>query len=377
MKTHNKFTLSFLITGMITVLSVIGSTAGSLAWYIYSRSVRVEFIGTSIAKSALLSVGIIDNAPYKIKQSTIEKYKLSREPYDGNSIVFTSSSDGLDYHVIQEYLTSSGYAVDMLFPLTTQDREISDDLTLYESPLHGETNIKRVDNIAKISHYVVLPLAFKMTDPSGGNKANVDVWMTSASVKASGEDIDKALRLFVENSQRKFLMNPSDKSTSAGSTKVGGLLDLNKDGLYDYDKTDENKEYYYGDMTDDSTITWANTEYGVPKESAQYDNVNDVSDETESTFYAKHAEEAHLANLTNVTPKVAKYETMGTVKPSYDGDNNYCEGDTGIRITTTNSTDKVGYVTFTIFIEGWDHAVVDKAANYSFTLSLAFETNRI
>ena len=372
MKKHNKVTLGFLITGTVTALGVIGSTAGTLAWYAYSSAVRVNFIGTSIAKSALLSVGIIDNAPYKIRQSAIEQYHLTRETYDGNSIVFTHSTDGLAYQIIQEYLTYSGYAVNLLFPLTTQKREINDNLTLYESPLQGETNIARNDNIASISHYVQLPLAFKMTDPSGGNMADVDVWLTNSSVVASGENIDKAVRVFVENSQRKFLMNPSDKSTTKGATKVGGLLDLDSDGCYDYDKSTLH-EYYYGEYS--GSISYSSTDKYDPD--GGLDNVNGVTDTSEpSTFYAKHDSEAYIADYSNCTPKEAKYETFGTVEPSLDQDGKYCEGATGLKMTTTNSPDNVGYVTLTIFIEGWDHSVVNKAANYQFNLSLVFETNR-
>lgn len=371
MKRQNKITFGFIVGGLITVLTVIGSTAGSLAWYVYSRSVRVGFVGTSVAKSALLNVGIVDDSHY-LTDEKVAKYELTREEFDGHSIVFTHATDGLDYHVIQDYLFRSPYAVDLLFPLTTQARSITEtgDLSLYESPLHGDTTINRP---AVTSHYVVLPLAFRMTDTNGDNISGIDIWLTSANVQASGEHIDESLRVFVKNSQRKFLMKPSDKGMTTGQTKVGGLLDLDGDGTYDYSLAN-NKEFYYGQYT--GTLTHASTKYGEPKETAPYDNVNGVTNLTESTFYSKHNEDAYCADLTQITPKVAEYESFGTIKPMVDSSGNYYEGATGKAITKTDSTDGIGYVSFTIFIEGWDHVVIDQAANYSFNLSLKFETNR-
>ena len=379
MKRRNKISIGFLLTGLLSFISVIGSTAGTLAWYVYSRSVRVEFVGTSVAKSALLTVGLIDDAPYKLSEQKIAEFKLVREEYDGHSIVFSRSTDGLDYHVIQEYLRHSEYAIDLLFPLTTQTRTRIDqnDLVLYESPLQGETDIARDTNLASTDHYVKLPFAFKMTDTDGHNKPNVDIWLTDTNVKASGEKIDQAVRVFIENSQRKFLMRPADRSLTNGATNVGGLLDLDGDGTYDYDVSTF-EELYYGEHTGGTTpVPHETTRYGIPQENAPYVNVNHVEDEVESTFYSKHNELSYVAKLDTITPAAAEYYTLGTVKPSVDPvTGKYIEGDTGFKICTTDSSDYVGYASFTIYIEGWDHSVIDRAAGYSFNLSLRFETSR-
>ena len=260
----------------------------------------------------------------------------------------------------------------MLFPISTQARAINETgtLNLYESPNYGETSLTTT---AKTSHYVRLPLAFRMADIDGSSIENQDIWLTDTTVQASGENIHQAVRLFVENSQRKFLMKPADKTMSTGSTKVGGLLDLDGDGTYDYNQTYLN-EYYYGQYT--GQVVNETSEYGIDKEHAPYVNVNGVEELVESTFYAKHYEHTYCVDLEQVTPKVAEYQTFGTVKPLVDANGAYYAGATGIAIANTNSDDGVGYATFTIFIEGWDHAVVDKAAGYSFNLGLRFEVNR-
>lgn len=353
-----------------TIFTVVGSTAGTLAWYVYSRTARVSFQGTSVAKSSLLSVGIVDDSHY-LSDEKVAYYNLTRETYDGHSIVFTHKVDGIDYHVIQDYLFNSPYAINILLPITTQARSLNaaEDLFLYESPIHGDTTI---DTPALSNHYVKLPLAFLMKDSNNDNIEDVDVWLTAADTQASGENIDQALRMYVETSQRKFLMKPADKGTSAGSTKVGGPLDLDGDGTYDYNLSTR-KEMYYGQCT--GTFNWPESEYGEPIETAPYDNVNGVTDLRESTFYSKHNQFAYVPNYSDIFPFRAEYQPFGKVKPSVDENGNFIEGDTGFKIATTDSSDGVGYVTFTIFIEGWDHVIVDRASNYSFNLSLEFKVN--
>lgn len=372
MKRHNKFTLGIFAGLAVSIISVIGSTAGSLAWYAYSRSTRVNFVGTSVAKSALLNVGIVDDNHF-LSDEKVAYYELSREEYDGHSIVFTHKVDGIDYHVIQDYLFRSSYAVNLLFPLTTQARALNDQgaLALFESPMHGDAVL---DTDAQTSHYVKLPLAFKMDNGDGNNIENKDIWLTSANSQASGENIDQALRIFVENSQRKFLMKPSDKGTSTGRTKVGGPLDLDGDGTYDYNLS-TNEELYYGQYS--GVKSYSSTKYGIPKDDADFDNVNGVTDLRESTFYAKHNEDAYILDYTKLSALYCEYQPFGKVMPSIDSNGEYIEGATGIKMCSTDSEDGVGYVTFTIYIEGWDHSVVDRAANYNFNLSLKFETNSI
>ena len=109
-----------------------------------------------------------------------------------------------------------------------------------------------------------------------------------------------------------------------------------------------------------------------------FTNINGVTDTSEkSTFYAKHAPGvSYLENLTSVAPKVAEYYCFGKVKPDVKENGEYYAGSHGLPICSTSSGSKIGYSTFTIYIEGWDHSVVDKAAGYQFNLGLKFEIDR-
>lgn len=369
MKTSRKVTLGLITLLSTTAVGIFATTAGTLAWYVYSRSSGFSFVGTSVAKSVLLNVGIVDDNHY-LTDEQVAQYDLKRESHDGHSIVFTQQSSGLDYRVIKDYLFMTEFNSSMLFPVTTKARTLNDNssLTLYKAPDFADTSISTV---AKTTDYVKIPFAFRV-DNKDGSIVNTDVWITDSTIRASGKNIDKAVRVFVENDQRRFLFKPADATLSTGSTNVGGLLDLNRDGFYDFDGDD--KEMYYGQYT--GTLTH-NGRYDVDPEEASYDNVNGVSYLHESTFYAKHLKNIYTANLSDLSPQVAEYHTLGTVKPMVDSQGNYYAGARGIKVCSTDGATGVGYATFTIFIEGWDHVVIDEAAGYSFSLNLRFEMNRI
>ena len=374
MNKDKKITLGLIGGSVLTVLAVLGATAGSLAWYAYSRNVSFSYVGTSVQKSVLLDIGLVDNDRY-LTDDKLEQYELVRETHDSKSIVFSQTHKGFDVAAIRDYLAKSPNAVDMLFPLTTQKRSLSatSGLSLYKSPDYGDTTLNQP---AKPSDYVELPFAFKIDAENVASVANKDVWLTDVIVEAQAEHIDQAVRVFVENGQRKFLMKPAEKTQTTGANKVGGLLDLDGDGTYDYDKLYGN-EYYYGEYS--GSLTYGSLPYGIPYDEAPYDNVNNAP-EVESTFYAKHHESAYVANLENVTPEQVEFYTFKSVSPLTNDAGEYYAGNdglSGIPICKTDSADSIGYATIKIYIEGWDHTVVDKAAGYNFNLGLRFEINRL
>ena len=365
-----KLSLGLGMMSLFTALTLIGSVAGSLAWYAYSRTVRFSFVGTTVTKSALLGVGLVDDGRYFDDQDLID-FNLTRETQDTHSIVFTKSRNGFSLQALQKYLFKSPHAVNKLFPLTTRARAIDDESTLqlYKSPEYAVTSLT---SPADPGDYVVLPFAFKIIDETSGYVADKKVWLTEAVCTAE-KDIQNSVRVYVEGTDRNFLMKPADSTNQTGSTKVGGLLDLDGDGTYDYDKNTMN-EYVYGDFA--STPTHSSEEY-PHYDNPPFDNVNGVTDLNASTFYAKHEEGTHVADIVNHQPLVQQYETFGTVKPNQATDGHYYVGTSGIPICATANNSKIGYATLTIFVEGWDHSIVDKAAGYSFNLGLKFEIDRI
>lgn len=363
---------------LLTVVGIFGATAGTLSWYAYSRNVLFSFSGTSVQKSVLLNIGLVDE-DNRFTQAKCQEYGLDKEEYDGKQIVFTHSTNGLSTDAIKHYLTVYNHATNFLFPVTSRDRSLSDntsDLSLYKSPDFGDTTIDRPTNGTE---YARLPFAFKIAEEGSAAAQDKVVWLTDAVVTASGENINQAVRVFVETSQRKFLMKPADDTLVRGETKVGGLLDLDGDVTYDYDAL-QGKELYYGDFTAaGGEVPYEPAPYDEDFDDADLDDVNgtNLNPLVESTFCAKHKKGIYPVDLDNITPKVAEYETFGTVKPLSIGPGNYYAGETGIPLCSTETTSGIGYCTMTIFIEGWDHAVVDKAVGHHFNLGLRFEISRL
>jgi len=376
-KANKKLTFGLLALASAITMAIFGAVAGTLAWYAYSRTVTFSYIGTSISNSSLLNVGLIDDS-YFFTNDDLRDYGLIRENVDEgggvqHSIVFSQSRNGFSVEALHKYLGESDYAIDKLIPVTTNARAINatSDLTLYKAPEFSDTTL---NHLATHNEYVQLPFAFKVIGDSDQLVHNKDVWLTDSLVQAE-RDIQNSVRVFV-NGSNKFLFKPADITNSVGETKVGGLLDLDGDGYYDVNSSN-NTEYIYGLFNNSPTIS---TE-GYP-EGESYDvlkNINGVEDTSaNSTFLAKHYPTVkYVDSFTGADPQVAAYYNFGKVKPNLDGDGNFvADANGGIAIARTSSTTGIAYSTFTIFIEGWDHSVIDSAVGYDFNLSLRFEVDR-
>ena len=371
MAKDKKLSIGLAILSGVTATALIASTAGSLAWYAYSRSVTFSFVGTTVASSTLLNVGLVDENGYFSDDDLIE-YDLAREEHDGKTICFSKSKNGFSLAAIRKYLFESPNAVDKLFPVTTQERTLEDqsDLELYKSPEYSETNLTIE---AKPSDYVVLPFAFKIIDDQAQYIEGKQVWLTESVCKAQA-DIQDSVRVFIEGTNKKFLMKPADQVNRTGKTKVGGLLDLDGDGFYDFSKSSF-EEYCYGKFEQTPVLT---ANYPDDPAHDKLININGTGDSDEaSTFYAKHLPgSSYVASWGNARPLEAEYYAFGKVKPSIQTNGQYVVGESGMPICSTTSGSKIGYATFTIFVEGWDHSVIDKVAGYSFNLGLRFEIDR-
>ena len=379
MNKEKKLSLRLGMFAGVTALALLASTAGSLAWYAYSRTVTFSFVGTSVASSALLNVGLVDNEGY-FESGDLTEFNLESQDVvenEGtenevtNHIVWAKSRTGFSLLALRHYLDKSPHAVDKLHPVTTKARTYDSTarLDLYRSPEVSETSFT---DLALPEAYVVLPFAFRIMDENSQYVASKNVWLTDAAARAEN-GVETSLRIFVDGAS-KFLMQPSDDENHVGSTKVGGTLDLIGNGVYDRDS--DGNEYCYGEFV--NTPTYSTTPYSG---AATLDNVNGVEDDTvATTFLAKHEQGSYVPDLATAQPKVQTHAGVGKVKPSMDSRGQFyvdTENGNGLPIATSTNDTKIGYATFTIFVEGWDHSVIDQKANYEFDLELKFEIDRI
>lgn len=381
MTKEKKLSLRLGFLAGITSLALLASTAGSLAWYAFSRTVSLSFVGTSVATSSLLNVGLVDTSdgePY-FSDADLVTYNLEREEATEGTetkvIYWSKSRSGISLLALRHYLDKSPYAVDKLHPVTTGSREAMNDtkpFKLFRSPEVSETEF---DHEATLDSYSVLPLAFRVINEDQEYTANKNIWLTNVAIDAE-HDVDNSVRIFVEGASE-VLIKPADNKNHIGETKVGGVLSIGPSEYYDYDSS--NKEYCYGEFeTDKSAITYSALEeskYDV------LDNMNEVTDTSQqTTFYAKHHPGVLVPDIDAAVPKVQEHYGVGKVKPSVSSEGEFyvdTTNENGVPIATTSSTSKIAYATFTIFVEGWDHSIIDQNAGYSFNLDLNFEIDRI
>ena len=381
---------SWFIVGfsLLTFMAFVGATTGTLAWYAYSTRASMSYMGTSVAKTEQLQIGLVDDgAEARISSETIATYHYER---DTDDIVWAPAGTGFVAEVISEFIINVNKKVythdetyaNSLSPVSTKNRTLDSkaDLTLYNPPMFGYESYTAG---AETGSFMELPFAFRIVDNNGQYLEDKSIWITDATavMKNSSKSISNALRIFSDDPNdsehnRRFVLNPS--ATNSGYTLVAGCLDLNSDGYYDTfpgsagDKADQEIIYGLGSYTGTPTYSDSLTE------DSELDDINNTSHSEATTFYAKHKQ--GMKKITNYsalleTVDKAYYYGVLDARPTPNATTGLFEG--GLPITITDTTTKIGFTNLTIFLEGWDHTVIDQEAEYQFNLGLTFEIDRI
>ena len=370
MRTSSKtFLISVSLSAMVSVL-LLGSTAGALAWYNYVTRATTVYKGTSINRSEQLQAGIIDEYNY-FKLSDLNRLNLVKEHIDDHDIVFAAPGSGLTSDAISHYLSKAGYAQNKLPPVTSRNRAANDELDLYKS-LTSKYSLNT--DPASTSDYVFVPFAFKVLDGNDAAVVNQQIWVTALeAVSSGGVDTHKGIRTYFENvtAGTHFLVNPSSEegASDARKTKVAGSLDLDADGFYDYDLS-TSREIIYGDY-DHESAAYSASKYVASETDVPVD-VNGAGSTTASTFVAKHRDGIYTIDMDALDPKYAYYETLATIRP-IEGEGGVFSGGKPVAVTNSNG---IGYTNLTVYLEGWDFAVIDRIINTSFNLGIQFEVDR-
>ena len=171
-----------------------------------------------------------------------------------------------------------------------------------------------------------------------------------------------------------FLVNPV--AENRGQTRVGGVLNRTRDEYYDFDN---DGEILYGEYYDSALNLKSNEGYdGEDTE----DDANGAGSLTPSTFVAKHRDGVkYYSNLQNSDAlfKHAEFESISSIAPARDEYDRLTNRDP-LNVTSVCKTRADDYhlarVNLTIYLEGWDFAVIDKEVAHTFELGLTFEVSR-
>lgn len=325
-------------------IALTGITCGSFAWFAYNTRAKIEeFKGVTIGISEL-EMGIIS----EVELNDAETYHLIKDDSYPDQIIYWLDGHTMETETLRYVLSANGYATDTLHPTTTKKFAKNSDFELYSAPnfYHPEQDLADKEDFIKLS------LVFRSEDIIDETyivDENIYLSQVKLNTPSYGDNIHESIRIYTNNHLTyKHLINPS--SSDDGATEVGGTLDLNGDGFYDADSTDDARfERIYGQVKESNY-----------KASPESDDTIIYPDQR-TTFNAGH--KAGVYALDTCIPETADFEGM------YEFRNKRKP------VTTTNSlTDNLAYLDLSIFVEGWDYSVIDSQIDVPFSMDLKFET---
>ena len=397
MKSKLKLPLLSLGIGTLLVGGFAGTISGSLAWWAYSTRASISYQGTSVASSEQLQIGL--KTDLNLSSLGMEYKEIGGEDY-----YFCDPGSGLSAEIIAAYLASpkaGGYATNELEPITTgcyidSDTSLVDGKLDLKNPLVSGNpfNSHKADK----DKYVKIPLAFRVLRYHDGvnqtPEKGENIWLSDAVVEASHQEenssVHKAIRMFTVGKEAyddegvtklkdvKYLINPSDTTNSKGKTAVAGLLDISGNGFYDtYDQGGKSYNIVYGEtnLSPNEILALEDEHRQSTDAHSGIINFNKVEDgDVKSTFVSEYYKGTyHPDKLEDIQPKYQNFDTLGTVRPS---DTDGLLGG-GKPLCATDLTYGVANLDLTIWLEGWDHHVIDKENQHHFNLGLQFQITRL
>ncbi len=193
-------------------ISLVGSIAGTFAWYQYSTRAILSYVGQTDVKTAQLEVKFKDDATHTYNWGKTTLGQADFATYLANNANNTN-----------------------LLPITAgklQKNAAFDASALKGHPVaFYDTYDKWAD--AAATDYIQFDIQLRYLDNKTGEPiANTDIWLSDLLIQndtSNGhQDVSDAIRVHVSAGTTNWLM-----SKTGANTKVGGNLDLNNDGEAD------------------------------------------------------------------------------------------------------------------------------------------------
>ena len=341
-KNKNRQQLIFLGIYSSLVLSALGSMAGTYAWFTYTGRIVTHFHGTSLNKSSTLRVGLVSD----IDLPKASQYGLTK---DATKNIYWSD-EGISAKALSYFFNASGYAgggaedeiTHPLIPVTSGNYQTNDTFKLFHRPTTLKSN---VGVVADKNNYLQIPLVFEAKNDKQDYLSDYEVRLTEVELKDSSRgNLSQAIRInFDNNDGNNFIFNPT--ANRDGKDVIGGVLDTDLDGYFDYDPTTM-KEYIYGEYDHIEFDT-------TPSQGEQPKPI-----EERTVFNAKHAKDIYAAMPDSTSYKTSSYLGKSSVLSKKD-------------VATIN--DGLAYTTITIYEEGWSSNAIDNNIQNIFDLKLTFE----
>lgn len=411
MKKINPLKLAIAVLGFSTVASLVGSISGTIAWYAYSTRALISYTGTSVQSTTQLQIGIKSDVAvdFTTNSELIEDvtfiedlyYDEINDPghthklYKNHYYFMKVGSGGMPAAVINDYLSTKGYATNVLEPLSSYQYNTGENINLRNRPTTNRPDL--VPTAAEKTKYVEIPFVFRVLASNTTTVTYVeghDIFISGAQAVAApnlegstaGNEIHNSIRLYIDRTNGdNFIFNPS--STTDGFDKVAGVLNLTGGGsgnqFYDFDNDPSSptfmQEYLYGDYEWKEGKNWENSLLEPLAQSSGLVDINGTGNETvETTFTSRHYKGVkYFGNLNDcITPHYANYLGSNTVFPQRNNQGEY-QGNYAVCRTGGESAHYFGLFNMKIYLEGWDHSVIDSQLQNKFYLGLTFEINLV
>lgn len=388
MKKISPTKLLFGFLGLATFASLVGSVSGSLAWYAYSTRASLSYTGTSVERTAQLQIGIVSPVAINYAASEMEEDTTITDAQN-NHYYFAPIGSGLTSSILSKYLEANSYATNFLIPVTSGYYKSGENFALRKAPTVDGYIHNDVQSAATKDQYAFFKFIFRVAKDSHAAVAeyvpNHEIWLTDAKARPSFTnqgDVSKALRIFIDRDDAiysyDYIFNPS--ATVKGETKVAGLLDLGRDGTYDYDSN--NNEILYGEY---------NQTIADSKRTANYQGADELVDVNGSnatqpdTFTAKHEQGINYytkEKLEECEIKTAEYQCLDDILPTKSTITGELENvdstdPTSVCVTAGSGDSYLARVNMTVYLEGWDFSVIDEEIGHLFDIGLTFEINKV
>ncbi|MGM9873306.1 MAG: hypothetical protein ACI31G_00060 [Bacilli bacterium] len=321
---------------VVLTIAFIGSVTSSLAWFSSFSYARIrDYKGTAVdLNNRSLQVGLIS----EVELENYQQYNLIKE---GN---YYWSKIDLNEETLSYYLQKNGYAYNSLSPITSGEYITGNDLTLKESPVELLDYSSQKE--ASKNTYIKLDLLFRAKiNGQDSYLTNENIYLSKTNISNLSNDT-KGIRIFIDGNE-KFLASPCHELYSLTNDydyylPMGGILDLNLDGYYDYI---DDKEFVYGEV--EGEIHYRENIYSENRK------------DNPTTFVSSHKPDSLIVDLNQTIFKRSEFISINRLI------------DNKIPLTTTNE-DGIAKLSLTIYLEGWSKDIIDTMINEYFSMQLQF-----
>ncbi len=346
------------------IISALGVGTGTFAWFEVVDLTGATVSGTLRGEGDTLQVGFRLSEPLSSDERTLFNFTPDTHDIPGEGYVYWTDTE-IEPETFAFLYAREGFSQNnSVQPITSGSYQMGDEIEFYERSLASYSTTSRtraIDKIADKTHYVGFTLLFRMAHVNPQNPeddsegvAGYNIFFDYGMRFIGSQNVTRALRMGIQTQEMTDIIAPG--ATEPGTIEVGGRMDFNGDGIYDYTTSWRYFGHYYEIAYGEFENELTDENWGIPS------GIDVPPDEDNEYFYDADSF-AEAAPLIGAIPKTATYNPISKYTPL------------GIPLATTNELG-VAEMDITIWLEGWDHDCTNQIASAKFGADLKFLSTR-